>query len=501
MNRGQGRRSRRALEADQRIAMGLAIEEVRALDIFQGDRALALRLQDEEVRAFGDGLVRPQVGHERIAAEHRPMNLRPQRRVPPVLPRNRPRIDLGRMIRRLDVLGVARRMLSRVKVGTPSRRVLLNATASPVIRVRDSVSHRLSRHECITCMERIQGMAIRAPCGHYYDTGCMALLLDAAIRDESLFPPKCCQRLIPLASVLGHLSAEQRLTFEAKREEFSVQNRVYCAKPTCSRFLGAQQDRGRRSHASRRCPVPGCGTATCLRCRNEIKAGSKHYCSENDLDQSAIALAKDRGWARCPGCSNMVELSLGCYHMTCRCKTEFCYHCGARWKTCDCPQFEERELVTPPPAPARLRGEHRMPIRPPTPPRMLLVPVPEFFTPEQIRRERTLPLIPEPPRATRATRVHEDPTPSIARHRHRAFRIFPVPSSEQEDTTEEEPRRYVIVRVASRGPRPASSFAAGSEPNTPIAGPSTLNRGVSASVSSSDQSSDDFIPRYSLELR
>jgi hypothetical protein len=32
----------------------------------------------------------------------------------------------------------------------------------------------------------------------------------------------------------------------------------------------------------------------------------------------------------------MVELVSGCRHMRCRCKAEFCYVCGARWRTCDC---------------------------------------------------------------------------------------------------------------------------------------------------------------------
>ena len=46
--------NRRALEEDERVATRLAIEEIRALDIFQGDRALALQLQDEEVRWAAD---------------------------------------------------------------------------------------------------------------------------------------------------------------------------------------------------------------------------------------------------------------------------------------------------------------------------------------------------------------------------------------------------------------------------------------------------------------
>jgi hypothetical protein len=40
----------------------------------------------------------------------------------------------------------------------------------------------------------------------------------------------------------------------------------------------------------------------------------------------------------------MVELKEGCNHMTCRCTAEFCMVCGSKWKTCDCPWFNYRQL-------------------------------------------------------------------------------------------------------------------------------------------------------------
>ncbi len=49
--RARGSQGRRMLEEDERLATRLAIEEIRALDIFHGDRALALRLQEEEERS------------------------------------------------------------------------------------------------------------------------------------------------------------------------------------------------------------------------------------------------------------------------------------------------------------------------------------------------------------------------------------------------------------------------------------------------------------------
>ena len=37
----------------------------------------------------------------------------------------------------------------------------------------------------------------------------------------------------------------------------------------------------------------------------------------------------------------MVELSLGCRHITCQCKAEFCYVCGAPWQTCSCTELDQ----------------------------------------------------------------------------------------------------------------------------------------------------------------
>ena len=45
--------------------------------------------------------------------------------------------------------------------------------------------------------------------------------------------------------------------------------------------------------------------------------------------------------------------------MTCRCRYQFCYVCAAQWKTCGCPQWEERRLL----AAAEQRVERQLPPR------------------------------------------------------------------------------------------------------------------------------------------
>ncbi|KIK92812.1 hypothetical protein PAXRUDRAFT_146502 [Paxillus rubicundulus Ve08.2h10] len=199
-------------------------------------------------------------------------------------------------------------------------------------------------HTCVICQEPIFGSEIRAPCGHHYDIACVTELFQASTRDETLYPPRCCRQNIPVAQVRPHLSQALVTEFEQKGEEFGTLKCVYCSSPTCSRFLGALSE-GIWNAKIYACPAPGCRRRTCGSCRGEYSGLMSHIC-RNDADAAQVLmLGRDAGWSRCPGCSQMIELNVGCFHMTCRCRTEFCYLCRARWKTCTCPQWDERLLA------------------------------------------------------------------------------------------------------------------------------------------------------------
>lgn len=58
-----------------------------------------------------------------------------------------------------------------------------------------------------------------------------------------------------------------------------------------------------------------------------------------DLD-AVLQMGEKSGWRRCYKCRTLVELSQGCSHITCRCKAQFCYICGAVWDpTVGCPNY------------------------------------------------------------------------------------------------------------------------------------------------------------------
>lgn len=71
-----------------------------------------------------------------------------------------------------------------------------------------------------------------------------------------------------------------------------------------------------------------------------------------------LKMGEKSGWRRCYKCRNLVELSQGCSHITCRCKAQFCYICGAVWdQIVGCPNYcsGEEELER-----RRLEEEARM---------------------------------------------------------------------------------------------------------------------------------------------
>ena len=190
-------------------------------------------------------------------------------------------------------------------------------------------------HDCVVCKDPIHGAEIRAPCGHFYDIACVTSLFQAATRDETLFPPRCCMQNIPFSWIQPHLSQALITTFQQKKVEFSTLQRVYCSSPTCSRFLGPVLENVGNAYT---CPAPKCGRRTCAKCRGKHTFSWMHVCRPDAGTNRVLKLGRVEGWVRCPGCSQMIERRLGCNHMTCRCRTQFCYVCGARWKTCQCPQ-------------------------------------------------------------------------------------------------------------------------------------------------------------------
>ena len=75
----------------------------------------------------------------------------------------------------------------------------------------------------------------RLPCDHVYCIKCLQDLFKRAMKDETLMPPRCCQKMIPID--LAQLTSTEIEVFFEKQLEYSSDERLYCSKPSCSAFI------------------------------------------------------------------------------------------------------------------------------------------------------------------------------------------------------------------------------------------------------------------------
>ncbi|KAK1324638.1 hypothetical protein QJS10_CPA01g00787 [Acorus calamus] len=157
---------------------------------------------------------------------------------------------------------------------------------------------------CPICCEKQSSKSITLNCSNKFCHDCITTYVDGKI---------CTQCL----------SLSMRASSSSQSENSSVE----C--PMCHRFICID------------CDAPWHPLMSCEEYQNlppeERDAG----------DITLHRLAQDRQWRRCQHCQRMIELTHGCYHMTCWCGHEFCYNCGEEYidgtQTCECVFIDEED--------------------------------------------------------------------------------------------------------------------------------------------------------------
>ncbi len=147
--------------------------------------------------------------------------------------------------------------------------------------------------------------------------------------DESLFPPRCCRQPFPWELVRDKLSEELQTAFPIKRIELETQNRTYCYVATCSAFIKPDD------YDKDKTTCPKCQSITCVKCKRKSHDG---VCGEDGETEELLATARQNGWQRCSGCRRMVELNIGCNHMTYA--TLLCYSAQPLLHQQDCVEID-----------------------------------------------------------------------------------------------------------------------------------------------------------------
>ncbi|KAK4210438.1 hypothetical protein QBC37DRAFT_442729 [Rhypophila decipiens] len=196
-----------------------------------------------------------------------------------------------------------------------------------------------SRRTCTACGNDHHFLyMVQFPCSHSYCRECAKKHCQAALGDDTLFPPRCCNQPIRFDLMRRYLDQDTLDKIEAKRIELSTPNKVYCHKASCSTFVPAQ----RIINGVATCPT--CSSKTCTICKSASHPGKD--CPADEGVKQVLNLGRVQGWQRCYKCRELVELTQGCNHMICRCGAQFCYVCGGKWKSCLCAQFQEDYLIT-----------------------------------------------------------------------------------------------------------------------------------------------------------
>ncbi|KAI4199821.1 MAG: hypothetical protein LQ350_004351 [Teloschistes chrysophthalmus] len=185
---------------------------------------------------------------------------------------------------------------------------------------------------CVACFDRKSyndNMALAA-CGHWYCLTCLTGLFESALKDDSLFPPRCCRREPLLPSKLS-LGKDLYKRFHKKLVEYNTEDKTYCCRPSCSAFIPP-------THPLRKqATCPECKTDTCTICKKAshpigwwkrmqgswlnplalhcTSGSASDGCSGDRATQQVLDLAEQKGWQRCFKCHQMVEMEQGCNHI------------------------------------------------------------------------------------------------------------------------------------------------------------------------------------------
>ncbi|KAM5343527.1 hypothetical protein ACJ41O_012064 [Fusarium nematophilum] len=178
--------------------------------------------------------------------------------------------------------------------------VAMQATAEELRRLSATVSDRMTS---ISLAQGRDPQADRAAA----DARCLVTLFEASLRDEYLFPPRCCGQPIPAeasSSVLTPLLIDR---FNKKKVEYETVDKTYCHEPTCSAFVPPLSIKDKIALCG------ACNKETCVGCKGPSHKGE---CPKDAASQALLQLAKKNGWQQCKSCNRIVELDTGCFHMS-----------------------------------------------------------------------------------------------------------------------------------------------------------------------------------------
>ena len=291
----KGKHKEGDLPSDFELAAQLHEKELESLEVFASDRTMCQSVMTAVVQ---DGAaIQSHEEMEQQAREDRQQALGQPRSTPTLTKEDDTEHEIGdEILRKLQNLYVFDEKYDNL--GESSEKGGKKSTKD----------RNVETAECAVCGEGISPYdMVECPCSHKYCTTCVIRLVEAAIGDESLFPPRCCTRPLPLLLLRCVIPTELFQNYQQKEIEYSTTDRTYCSVATCSEFIPPKLIEGDVAVCHE------CKKETCVFCKKLAHAGD---CAKDQATADLLILAEKSGWQRCSECRRMVELHVGCNHIS-----------------------------------------------------------------------------------------------------------------------------------------------------------------------------------------
>ena len=214
---------------------------------------------------------------------------------------------------------------------------------------------------CVACMEQVPG----SPAATIHQNDICQACFDASGGLRSQFkehlvnedaPVFWAGRPILIEDVRDQFSQDFIERYQDRMRLYSIPapRRLWCATPDCEAFLGSKPDTAMslqvsdlqgtessdrselrpqvKSANQKAILCKKCEKETCSNCTATFELSTAHSClvEKEKHQQRFEGLVRGRDYQLCPDCARPINLRDGCNHITCTCRTHFCYLCGGK---------------------------------------------------------------------------------------------------------------------------------------------------------------------------
>lgn len=205
--------------------------------------------------------------------------------------------------------------------------------------VADMADLQHGTQQCYICTEDVcHSKVLQLACGeHWLCHNCIADPFEAAVQNESCYPPKCCDdngplRIEDIEHLLATSHPDLNSRYNAKLEEYHMDKRFrrYCGVQDCHTFLSPDSYEHNKEHNLTSADCPTCNRTTCIFCTKIVFKLMAHEC-ESTATTMNVDYSQAARFKICPFCDRPGLLDDGCNHVTCECGEEWCFVCIRKW--------------------------------------------------------------------------------------------------------------------------------------------------------------------------